>query len=265
MGSKAKKIIGIFLVSLILLAAIGAGAVYFINASWKYDAEAAEQVKAEIMDDLVVYMIDFKKEHPEAVVELDFSDVRVSEERTILDSFGELEGTARFIISSPEINPVLEKNEYTYDDYEKIAYFDISLMDTSNKLYGYVSTDNYSLGDVDFSLESFYKDSNSNLYYTTTESIEEGIALIGTHYRIIKNNEIVFEHTETHAPVYPGGGGGGGGSSSGSSSSGNKKCSKCGSYVSHTTANGMCKTCVDIYVNDWYIGYDGDVYIDRPY
>ena len=221
MGNTIKKVIvGVF-VSIILLAVVGVGAVYLINESWKYDAEAEEQVKAELMDDLFMYMRDFKQEHPEAVVELDFSDVRVSEERTVLDPKGDLEGTARIVISSPEINPVLEKNKYTYDDYKKIAYFDTSLK-TSNAFNKYISTDNYSLGDVDFSFITFYKDSNSNIYYAIAEGIDDGVALYGIHYRIIKNNEIVFEHTVTHTPVYSGGGGGSTGDGTGSNA-----CSRC--------------------------------------
>lgn len=44
-----------------------------------------------------------------------------------------------------------------------------------------------------------------------------------------------------------------------------KGCKRCGDVGVRLTAGGYCKICVDCYYTDYYVGWDGQIYADRPY
>ncbi len=237
---KKRRILAVII--LVLLVVGIAGGVVLNKMSLRY---SEEKMREEMMSYLQPQIDSMKQSFgfSDVQVELDLSSITVEAERTSRNSKGILKGYALCYFIIPEINAILESGNVTYQNYITLQKIDSGINTFSFESEYYHS--------VSISDSVMFKDSQGNVYDIFGYCQQDG----GGDYRLEKNNsETLIEHTEPKK--YKGGS---------SSSSGGKKCSKCGSYVSRTTSNGMCSTCVDIYVNDWKIGWDGEVYVDKPY
>lgn len=201
--------------------------------------------KESLIEYIQPQLDEYKSEYgwTDVQVDVDLSGIDVVSERAITQSASWIDGEVGFILNVKEINEAVKNEDYSFELAQQIDSVSFDLDDFEDKKYsGLFWINPKDVAYVDSEGNSIYADA----YYTGSSVIKV-------------NGEEVFS-TEAEVEEYKGNSGAGG-----SGHSGEKRCKKCGSWVKYTAANGYCKSCVDIYNNEWYVGIDGNVYVDRGY
>ena len=227
-----KKAIAIILAVIVLVV----GGIVVWNQSFKYDEEEfAQFVYDHIQPDIEAYKEQYGWTDVEA--KIDLSDITVVSDRKNMYDLCVLEGEVGIELKVKEIIDAVTAEEYSYDLYQQIhrTWFGLAQMYTQ-----------YHTG-YDSSTHVVFVDDAGNRYTTHW----------GYDYvvQILKNDEVVFEKQLEKPKTVK----------IKRNEDGDFYCSKCHRWVSHVASNGYCSNCVDIYVNEWYIAIDGNVYVDRGY
>ena len=223
------------LIIILAVVVVIVGAVIAKNQFYKFDeADFSQLILAHIQPDIDEYKEEYGWSDVDAQVDL--SGITVVSERKNKYDATELDGAVKVKLYVKEVVQAVEAEEYTEELCRQIAATSFGLGQMDAQYYkGY-----------DMPINDVFVDSDGN-EYTAMFGYDDFL-------RLYKNEEVVFEKEmpkdkKTVAV----------------NKDGKYRCSKCGSWVSHVTAKGYCSTCTDIYSNDWYIGLDGNVYVDRGY
>ena len=225
-----------YLIIALVVIALIVGGLIFWNQSYKFDEAEFQQI---VLDHIQTDIAEYKEEYgwTDVDAQIDLSDISVVSDGKIGKSLIWLEGEVGIVLNVKEITDALTAEDYSYDLYLQMhdVWFGLAQMEAPRHT-GY-----------DGGTHVAFADDAGNRY--TTEFDYSDVV------RIYKNDEAVFEkQLEKPKKV-----------TAKRNEDGDFRCSKCGSWVSHVTSNGYCSSCVDIYVNEWYIAIDGNVYVDRGY
>ena len=228
------KIILLIIAAVIVLVL---GVITYLNAQYPIPTE--EDVTAALRSAYEEDLALIREEHglPDLTIELEFESFSCKKP-TIFK-----EGYLRAEVKDYYVYPALDTSEYNEELYEEISL----LLGDIRRVCEYgnfkkTEFENYSsyISRVPGHFVAL-RDTNGNAYSTHTTLYEHTIEI---NDRTVYSSDTGYTGPDQY--------------SAGESSS--KKCVKCGAVVTHLASNGHCKTCVDVYDTDYYIGLDGEVH-----
>ena len=219
------------LIIILIVAVVAVGAVFAINSTMRYKEEDFKNI-------LVAYGKDYFGGHKELYgwsdieVDVDLSSVTVERQRNIMNNSCWLDGEVTYLLNVKEINEAFEGEEFTRELARDMGTISFS--------YTYLHTPQY----------GGYQNCPVNVVFVDDEgNILSADYWYDGSYQIYKNGDIVAEDGAAESFGLPEG----------------KSCRKCGDTNVPLTSNRYCSLCVDIYLNEWYIALDGNVYVDKAY
>ena len=232
---------------LFILAAIAAavlGVITYLNSRYpvltKEDVTAA--VRSAYEEDLAL----IREEHdlPNLTIELEFESFTFT--RPTIFKKGYLNAKVKDYYVYPALDDTGEYSEELYQQILTVLYDIKSFCEYGN--FNKVELEDYSSVYVSRVPGHFpeLRDTQGNAYNAYTTLYENIIEING---RPAFSIETGYEGPDLYT-----------GNDSSDNGGASKKCVKCGAVVTHLASNGHCKTCVDVYDTDYYIGLDGEVH-----
>lgn len=246
-GKSAKNALAGIVVCVLVLGIIAALAYMFI-ANSKIEAITAEEITNEILADMQPQVDKIKSDYGYDDLTLEVAIQNIKIEKPKIHRDGELRVTIMNYLRSDSFTE-FDGDEVSKADVEK--YYKLSsLLD-----YSEVEIDKYNVW-ISAGSTGFIN-ANEDMISVSYRTVHKNGSVIYNEYEIPTDNSSSSDSNSSSS--------GNSGSSGSNSVSQNKQkvCVKCGHPAEYLAANGYCKVCVDVYMKDYYIGLDGNVYPDR--